>query len=74
MGFDLSENKIIKKKNPNKNKTRHQQPNQRTGSLNRMTLNTSDLAFKDSLSQLCSIQKDTCPLVSPNSSSFDACL
>jgi len=31
---------------------RLQQPNQKTDSLNRMTPNTSDLAFKDSFSQL----------------------
>lgn len=51
-----------------------QKEKKKTGSLNRMTLDTYGLALKDSFSQLCSIPKDTGPPVSHNSSPFDTSL
>lgn len=50
------------------------QLNQKTDSLNKITLNTSDLGFIGSFSQLCNTPKHASTLVSPNSSSFDTSL
>lgn len=61
------------KTKPNQQK-RLLQPNQKTDSLNKITLNTSDLGFSGSFSQLCGLPKHTSTLLSPNSSSFDTSL